>query len=479
MRPSACGECSSSADGPLTDEVRYHLARSLVALDMPAAAEPYLAAIVKEGPDAKDFEPAVQLLVEIAELFHDLESLEPLALAIPRESMPDTAEPYFLYLQGVHAAETGDLATSRRLLDDVLPPVRPYAKFYQGVVFAKQGKLQSAYGAFLDVHQASGDGRVDAPPDLQDAAIMNVARIYFDVERWEEAKKYYRMIGKRSPYWGEALLESGWTYFLTDQLEPALARVLTVKATPGLWLPEATVLECLIYYSANAFQQAENELFRFENDGNSLHYEMEELLKSAKDRPEVAWDTTFAEADGSDLPPVLRAIVATRSPLPGRARTARADRERTARREGGAPGMEVFGRRGDRGAARARRRRSSDEKAGRACSSSSPVRPRSSTSSWSRPSSSGSRSTKRAARISKSAPPTPCRKSARRASRGRKQGPRGIRSATQRKRARETRALSSRCRKSDQDCASLALYLPLSRRLMVSAISSGEICFGS
>ena len=62
-----------------------------------------------------------------------------------------------------------------------------------------QGKMQSAYGAFLDVHQASGDGRVDAPPDLRDAAIMNVARIYFDVERWDEAKKYYRMIGKRSP----------------------------------------------------------------------------------------------------------------------------------------------------------------------------------------------------------------------------------------------------------------------------------------
>jgi hypothetical protein len=297
------------SEGPLADEVRYHLARSLLALDMPAAAEPYLAAIVNEGPAARDFEPAAELLVEIAEHFHDLESLEPFALDIPRESLPLVVEPYFLYLQGVHAAEAGDLATSRQLLDDVLPPVRPYAKFYQGVVFAKQGKLQSAYGAFLDVHQVSGDGRVDAPPELRDAAIMNVARIYFDVERWDEAKKYYRMIGKRSPYWGEALLESAWTYFLTDQLEPALARVLTVHATPGVWLPEATVLECLIYYSADAFQEAENELFRFENDGNSLHYEMEELARAAKDRPEVAWDTALREADESDLPPVLRAIL--------------------------------------------------------------------------------------------------------------------------------------------------------------------------
>jgi tetratricopeptide (TPR) repeat protein len=298
------------AEGERADEVRFHLARSLLALDMPAAAEPYLTAIVKGGPEAKDFEPAAKLLVEIAEHFHDIESLEPLALAMPRESLPAIVEPYFLYLQGVHAAETGDLATARRLLDDVLPPVRPYAKFYQGVVFAKQGKLQSAYGAFLDVHQASGDGRVDAPPDLQDAAIMNVARIYFDVERWDEAKKYYRMIGKRSPYWAEALLESGWTYFLTDQLEPALARVLTVKATPGVWLPEATVLECLVYYSAEAYQEAENELFRFGTDGSSLHYEMEELLRAAKDRPELAWDTSFAEGDGSDLPPVLRAVTA-------------------------------------------------------------------------------------------------------------------------------------------------------------------------
>jgi tetratricopeptide (TPR) repeat protein len=298
------------AEGARADEVRFHLARSLLALDMPAAAEPYLTAVVKEGPEAEDFEPAAKLLVEIAEHFHDIESLEPLALAIPRESVPAIVEPYFLYLQGVHAAETGDLATARRLLDDVLPPVRPYAKFYQGVVFAKQGKMQSAYGAFLDVHQASGDGRVAAPPDLRDAAIMNVARIYFDVERWDEAKKYYRMIDKRSPYWAEALLESGWTYFLTDQLEPALSRVLTVKATPGVWLPEATVLECLVYYSANAYQEAENELFRFGNDNNSLHYEMEELLRAAKDHPEIAWDTTFAEGDGSDLPPVLRAVAA-------------------------------------------------------------------------------------------------------------------------------------------------------------------------
>jgi hypothetical protein len=65
-----------------------------------------------------------------------------------------------------------------------------------------------------------------------------------------------------------------------------------------------------VYYSANAFQEAENELFRFGTDGNSLHYEMEELLRAAKDRPEIAWDTTFAEGDGSDLPPVLRAVVA-------------------------------------------------------------------------------------------------------------------------------------------------------------------------
>jgi hypothetical protein len=37
---------------------------------------------------------------------------------------------------------------------------------------------------------------------------------------------------------------------------------------------------------------------------------MEELLRAAKDRPEVAWDTSFAEGDGSDLPPVLRAVAA-------------------------------------------------------------------------------------------------------------------------------------------------------------------------
>ena len=69
------------------------------------------------------------------------------------------------------------------------------ARYLEGIIYNKQGKLKSSKRAFMDVvrHpiEAATKASLDRQQALKDLALVNIGRMYYKIERFEDASKYF------------------------------------------------------------------------------------------------------------------------------------------------------------------------------------------------------------------------------------------------------------------------------------------------
>ena len=83
------------------------------------------------------------------------------------------------------------------------------SRFHIGVVANLRGRHSQAVRIF---EQVAGARQARRATRIQ--AVINLARIHYEAERYPEAMRYYARIPRESPQWLEAIFESGWTFFM-------------------------------------------------------------------------------------------------------------------------------------------------------------------------------------------------------------------------------------------------------------------------
>lgn len=268
-------------------KITYYLAKSLYDLEMYHGAQYYFKEVVRQGPRNPYFKYALPKLVAIAQINGNDAELLSFVELIPPEQFPRQAKNHLSYLMGRKLYEQGELTDALRFFQQVSPRSELYmrSKYFEGVIHNERSKFKSAVKAFRDVYQAevpaTDERTVLELKDLQDLALVNIARIYYGLERYDNADNYYSLVDRSSLYWPQSLFERSWATFMQNDLNLTLGLLLTTR-TPFYddreFLPEATVLRGLTFFSLCEYDEVERLLLDFEDEHQPMKIELRSFL---------------------------------------------------------------------------------------------------------------------------------------------------------------------------------------------------------
>lgn len=281
---------------------QYYLAKSLDDLGMYHSAQHYFMEVVRKGPTNPYFKYALPRLIRIAERTGNDYELLRIVNKIPPEAFPRQAKNHLYYLMGRKLFEADELTDAAEYFQQVSSKSDLYmrSKYYEGIIHQQRGKLKSAVMSFREVMTAqppiSGDARATGEiEDLKDMALMNVARIYYGLERFENAENYYSMVSRDSTYWAESLFERAWTNFLRSDLNLALGLLLTVESPyfdDTDFIPEVTYLRALTFFNLCEFNEVERVLVDFDATYKPMKEEIDGFLGQYRDQKDL-WDQAY------------------------------------------------------------------------------------------------------------------------------------------------------------------------------------------
>ncbi|MCB9686494.1 MAG: hypothetical protein H6738_08675 [Alphaproteobacteria bacterium] len=284
-------------------KIQYYLGKALYDLGMYHSAQHYFMEVVRKGPANPYFKYAMPRLVAIAQHTGNDYELLRIVHKIPPEAFPRQAKNHLYYLMGRKLFEQGELSQAGEYFAQVSSKSDEYmkAKYYEGVINQQRGKLKSAVQSFREVMTAQppivGDAvAAQQIEDMKDLALMNVARIYYNLDRFDNADKYYSMVDRDSTYWAESLFERAWTAFWRADLNMTLGLMLTVDYDPYFtsseFVPEVTYLRGLTFFNLCEYDDVERTLTSFDATYGPMHTELEQFVSRYKDQKDL-WDQAY------------------------------------------------------------------------------------------------------------------------------------------------------------------------------------------
>ena len=197
-------------------KIKYYLARSLEMLEMYHTAQYFFLKVVNEGPNTPYFKYALPKLVKMSQYTGDETELLKIAPKVPAEAYPRGSKNKMYYLMGLRQFSQKDLNGARKYFGQISSKSGLYlrARYLEGIIYNKQGKLKSSKRAFMDVvrHpiEAESKAALDRQQALKDLALVNIGRMYYKIERFEDASKYFDLVPHDSAYWPDALFSNAW-----------------------------------------------------------------------------------------------------------------------------------------------------------------------------------------------------------------------------------------------------------------------------
>jgi tetratricopeptide (TPR) repeat protein len=148
--------------------------------------------------------------------------------------------------------------------------------------------------------------------NLKDLALINIGRIYFGLQRPDNAEQYYAKVERDSTYWAESLFERAWVSFYQGDYNEALGMLLTVDSpyyTDVEFIPETSYLRALSYWYYCEYSEVERLMKLFKARYQPIRNEMKEFIEryrsdEARQLADRAFDEYFGPAAQSSKLPV-------------------------------------------------------------------------------------------------------------------------------------------------------------------------------
>jgi tetratricopeptide (TPR) repeat protein len=298
-----------------TTKLNYYMAKALFDLKMYHSSQSYFMQVVRKGPRDPYFKYALPKLVAIAKLTGNDSELLRIVHKIPPEAFPRQAKNHLYYLMGRKYYEAGKLSEGAQYFAQISEKSDLYlkAKYFEGVIHTERSKYRSAVTAFQSVYEAEVTPRDDEDlmrvNRLKDLAIMNIARIYFELDKFEQADQFYGQVDRKSDYWATSVFERAYTNFWRNDLNTSLGLLLTTNSpyyANNTFIPEATILRGLAFFQMCKFDDVNNVLLGFEQTYRPMHAEIKAFLSQyssteAKKLTDEAYEAYFESKGKSTL----------------------------------------------------------------------------------------------------------------------------------------------------------------------------------
>ena len=311
-------ESNSMADS-LRPRAQFELAKTLVQMEILQGALLFFDEIIDVGAVHPYFEASAPWVLVIARrLPGDIEMLR--RVAAFEDVFPDRIEEKYrdemAFMLGQHFYNVGELDRALQYLGFVteVSDYYPRALFLQAITFIRQYDAQPAVdrliALMLEVEEARA--RDDETRRLGEVARISMARTFYSTGEYDKAIDYYRQIEQRSDFWLEALFESSWAYFQTDQFNRALGNLHSLNAPffNDEYYPEAPILQAVIFFYNCRFREVRLAVEEFQYVYEPLREELETVIGELETNAD--YHTFLTELDeelGRRFDPRLQQIV--------------------------------------------------------------------------------------------------------------------------------------------------------------------------
>jgi len=191
------------------------------------------------------------------------------------------------------------------------------ALYYRGLSYAEQNNVQRSADAFRDLASL----RKGITDTNRVAALMGLARVLYQGERFEDSIKIYRSIPRDTFYFHDALMENSWNYLRSGKFRSALSNFQTLHSVfyKDHYQPESLILRAYVYLYICKYYEMEKVLNFFNAVYRPLLKKVNRTLKwgvSYDHYVKAVWDAKRNKeqglelSDGSALPEVAMNRVA-------------------------------------------------------------------------------------------------------------------------------------------------------------------------
>ncbi len=135
---------------------------------------------------------------------------------------------------------------------------------------------------------------------LREMTILNIARLYYEIDRFEKSIEYYSRIRKDSDNWLTALFEASWAFFRIGKHSNTLGNIHTIQSPyfKDRFFPEAYILQSITYLYLCYYYDAKYALLRFKRRYQPLFGDIKQILREYKNRPASFFELVRDYAQG-------------------------------------------------------------------------------------------------------------------------------------------------------------------------------------
>jgi tetratricopeptide (TPR) repeat protein len=158
------------------------------------------------------------------------------------------------------------------------------------LAIAKQGSGQTAEAVTL--LKSILDSKPAPARDLEDLAKLALARIYYGQKKYQASAAVYRTVSRNGGYFGTALFEQAWAFFMAGYPNQALGALHGAESPffEHTFNPEATMLRSMILYWMCLYPSSENALREFIARHSGEIQSLEMFLARQQLQPRTAWE---------------------------------------------------------------------------------------------------------------------------------------------------------------------------------------------
>lgn len=205
----------------------------------------------------------------------------------------------YLYALGKDALLSGEAEKAVGYLSSVAPSSRlwPYALQLRGTANALLGRKDKALADFETCVSSAGDipqirGRANEEEDLRSRCQASVARVLYEMDRFDDADRAYDQISKQSFVWPDILFEQAWNGFARGEFNRSLGKLVSYKspALQFVYNSEVDVLRAQSFLALCIVSDANDAINDFNSRYTGIGQEVKRFVEGNASRLDAFYE---------------------------------------------------------------------------------------------------------------------------------------------------------------------------------------------
>ncbi len=284
-------------------EIRYELGKALVKMKLFHVASFQFLSVIQSG-NSKFAQRALAHLSEIASLIGNSQMIQ-FAVENGGAQKVKGAYRYSLYYYwGKHELSSKKYRKAAIYFKKIPKhsPLYSKAQYHLGLSYAERKRTRRATDAFKNILSKTSK----VTDSVRVAALMGIARVYYQAKRWDLAIQYYRRIPRDTPEWHDMLFESSWALLRGGKFRSAMNSFLTLHSDyyDKVYQPGSLLLRGIIYMYICKYSEMEKVLSLFKITYQPLYKKVNRILSSSS-QFYYANLTRSLRSSSNSFPPVI------------------------------------------------------------------------------------------------------------------------------------------------------------------------------